>query len=122
MEKTIQQLRILRQLEKFEKDKKFLDKDLTLGSLAATFNSNSKYLSKVIYSYREKGFVDYINDLKIDYLIELLRNSNLHRNYSINSLAGEAGFSSTPRFTNAFQSRTGISVSYFIKQLKKESS
>ncbi len=117
-EDTVQS--ILRQLEKFEKDKKFLDKDLTLGSLAAAFNSNSKYLSKVIFSFREKGFVDYINDLKIDYLIELLRNSSMHRNYSINSLAGEAGFSSTPRFTNAFQSRTGISVSYFIKQLKKE--
>ncbi len=111
---------ILRQLEKFEKDRKFLDKDLTLGSLTAAFNSNSKYLSKVIYSFREKGFVDYINDLKIDYLIDLLRNSSLHRNYTISSLGEEAGFSSTPRFTNAFQSKTGISVTYFIKQLKKE--
>ncbi|MBW1655982.1 AraC family transcriptional regulator [Flavobacterium quisquiliarum] len=117
-EETVQS--ILRKLEKFEKDRKFLDKDLTLGTLSTAFNSNSKYLSKVIYSFREKGFVDYINDLKIDYLTELLRNSSLYRNYTISSLGDEAGFSTTARFTNAFQSRTGISVSYFIKQLKKD--
>lgn len=110
---------ILKQLDKFEKEKKYLDKNLTLAKLTVAFKSNSKYLSKVIYHHKDKGFVDYINDLKIDYLIELLKNSATYRNYTISTLADEAGFSSTPRFTNAFQSRTGISVSYFIKQLKK---
>jgi len=111
---------ILKQLEKFEKEKKYLDKNLTLATLTVAFNSNSKYLSKVIYHHKDKGFVDYINDLKIDYLIELLKNSSTYRTYKISALADEAGFSTTARFTNAFQSRTGISVSYFIKQLKKE--
>jgi AraC-like DNA-binding protein len=110
---------ILKQLEKFEKGKKYLDKNLTLATLTVAFNSNSKYLSKVIYHHKDKGFVDYINDLKIDYLIDLLKNSSAYRNYTISVLADEAGFSTTPRFTNAFRSRTGISVSYFIKQLKK---
>lgn len=111
---------ILKQLEKFEKDKKFLDKNLTLATLTVAFNSNSKYLSKVIYHHKEKGFIDYINDLKIDYLIELLKNSSTLLNFTISSLGDEAGFTTTPRFTNAFQSRTGLKVSYFIKQLKKE--
>lgn len=110
---------ILKQLEKFEKGKKYLDKNLTLATLTVAFNSNSKYLSKVIFHHKDKGFVDYINDLKIDYLIELLKNSSTYRNHKISSLADEAGFTTTPRFTNAFLSRTGISVSYFIKQLKK---
>lgn len=110
---------ILKQLEKFEKEKKYLDKNLTLATLTVAFNSNSKYLSKVIYHHKDKGFVDYINDLKIDYIIDLLKNNSPYRNYTISSLGEEAGFSTTPRFTNAFQSRTGISVSYFIKQLKK---
>lgn len=111
---------ILKQLEKFEKGKKFLDKNLTLATLTVAFNSNSKYLSKVIYHHKDKGFVDYINDLKIDYLIDLLKNSSTYRTYKISALGDEAGFSTTARFTNAFQSRTGLSVSYFIKQLKKE--
>ena len=107
-------------MEKFEKGKKFLDKTLTLATLTVAFNSNSKYLSKVIYHHKDKGFVDYINDLKIDYLIDLLKNSSTYRTYKISALGEEAGFSTTARFTNAFQSRTGLSVSYFIKQLKKE--
>lgn len=110
---------ILKQLEKFEKERKYLDKNLTLAKLTVAFNSNSKYLSKVIYHHKGKGFVDYINDLKIDYLIDLLKNSTAHRNYKINVLGEEAGFTTTPRFTNAFRSRTGLSVSYFINQLKK---
>ncbi|QSW88477.1 helix-turn-helix domain-containing protein [Flavobacterium endoglycinae] len=119
-QETVQQ--IIRHLEKFERDKKFLHKEATLATLTVRFNTNSKYLSKVIYHRSGKRFADYINDLKIDYLVELLRNSSLHRNYSIGSLAEEAGFTSTPRFTNAFSSRTGISVSYFLKELKKENS
>src|SRR5690606_28776341 len=63
---------LLKQLEKFEHNKKFLEKDLTLVKLAASFNSNTKYLSKVILYNRDKGFVEYINDLKIDYIVELL--------------------------------------------------
>lgn len=119
-QETVQQ--IIRHLEKFEKDKKFLQKEITLAMLTVRFNTNSKYLSKVIYHRSGKRFADYINDLKIDYLVELLRNSSVHRNYSISSLAEEAGFTSTTRFTNAFHSKTGISFSYFLKKLRKENS
>ena len=119
-QETVQQ--IIKHLEKFERDKKFLYKEATLATLTVRFNTNSKYLSKVIYYRSGKRFADYINDLKIDYMVELLQNSSMHRNYSIGSLAEEAGFTSTPRFTNAFHSKTGISVSYFLKELKKENS
>ena len=119
-QETVQQ--IIRHLEKFERDKKFLHKEATLAALTVRFNTNSKYLSKVIYHRSGKHFADYINDLKIDYLVELLRNSSAHRNYSISSLAEEAGFTSTPRLTNAFRSKTGISFSYFLKKLRKENS
>lgn len=119
-QETVQQ--IIKHLEKFERDKKFLYKEVTLATLTVRFNTNSKYLSKVIYHRSGKRFADYINDLKIDYLVELLRKSSMHRNYSIGSLAEEAGFTSTPRFTNAFYSKTGISFSYFLKELKKENS
>ena len=63
---------VLKQLEKFEKDKKFLEKDLTLTKLAVAFDSNTRYISKIISHYRDKKFVDYLNDLKVDYLIILL--------------------------------------------------
>ncbi|TGD58949.1 AraC family transcriptional regulator [Flavobacterium humi] len=111
---------LVKQLEKFEKDNRFLERDLTSVKLAATFDSNAKYLSKIIYHYREKKFVDYINDLKVDYLISLLQRDKLFRNYTNKALAEEVGFSSTQRFANAFFARTGMPVSFFIQELKKE--
>ncbi|MBC5862855.1 AraC family transcriptional regulator [Flavobacterium turcicum] len=111
---------ILKQLEKFEKDKKFLEKDLTAVKLTVAFGSNAKYLSKIIFHYRGKKFVDYINDLKIDYITSSLKEDKRMRNYTNKALAEEAGFSSTQRFATAFFSKTGMPTSYFIDQLKKE--
>ncbi len=110
---------VLKQLEKFEKDKKFLEKDLTLAKLTVAFDSNTKYLSQIIYHYREKKFTEYINDLKIDYLISILKTDKRIRNYTNKALAEEAGFSSTQRFANAFLTKTGMPTSYFIEELKK---
>ncbi|MNS18525.1 Helix-turn-helix domain protein [compost metagenome] len=112
---------VLKQLEKFERDKKFLEKDLTLVKLSAAFNSNTKYLSKIIYHYRNKGFVEYINELKVEHLIALLNEDKRIRNYTNKALAEEAGFSTTQRFANAFLSKTGMPTSYFIEELKKSS-
>lgn len=111
---------VLKQLERFEKDKKFLELDWTLVKLAASFDSNTKYLSKIIFYYRGKKFVDYINDLKIDYLTELMKTNHIIRNYTYKALAEEAGFSSTQRFTNAFYSRVGMSPTFFIRQLEQQ--
>ncbi|MFV8324276.1 AraC family transcriptional regulator [Flavobacterium sp. ZS1P14] len=111
---------VLKQLEKFEKDKKFLEKDLTLTKLAVTFDSNTRYISKIISHYRDKKFVDYLNDLKVDYLIVLLKEDKLMRNYTNKALAEEVGFSSTQRFATAFFSRAKMPTSYFIEELLKE--
>lgn len=113
---------MLKQVEKFEQDQKFLEKDLTLSKLAVTFNSNPKYLSIIIAHYRDKSFSKYINDLKIDYLLNLLKTDKRFRNYTNAALAEEAGFSSTQRFANAFLARAEITTAYFIEQIKKEPS
>ncbi len=110
---------ILKQLEKFEKDKKFLVKDLTSAKLAAIFNSNPKYLSQIIYQYRGKKFVKYIADLKINYLIKLLKEDSKIRKYSNSALAEEVGFNSTKTFTQAFFAEAGCPTSYFIEELNK---
>lgn len=110
---------ILKQLEKFEHDKKFLDKNLTVSKLSTILNSNPKYLSLIISHHRDKGFTKYINDLKIDYLISLLKENKAIRNYTNTALAEEVGFTSTQRFARAFLSRAGMPTSYFIEQIQK---
>ena len=110
---------ILKELEKFETKKKFLEKDLTLVNLASSFNTNSNYLSKVINYYRNKNYTTYLNDLRITYIVSLLKTESKFRNYTIKALADESGFSTPQHFSKAFFSTTGIYPSYFLNELNK---
>ncbi|XLS30251.1 helix-turn-helix domain-containing protein [Flavobacteriaceae bacterium M23B6Z8] len=108
--------KILKDLEAFEEDKVFLNKDLTSLKLANLLKTNIKYLSQIINHYKKKSFSNYIKDLRIDYAIERLKEDSLLRRYTIRSIAEEVGFNSTASFSSAFKEKTGIKPSYFIKK------
>ncbi|WP_427874052.1 helix-turn-helix domain-containing protein [Flavobacterium sp. MMS24-S5] len=110
---------VLKELEKFESEKKFLAKDVRLTAVATMLHTNSKYLYKIISHYKDKRFVEYINDLKIDFIISMLKENKLARNYTNSALALEAGFSSTQQFVNAFKTRTEMPVNFFIAEINK---
>lgn len=109
---------ILQNLEKFEKNKKYLEKDMTLIKLSGYLKTNPKYASKIILKYRGKKIIEYISDLKIDYIVEKLKTENKYRNYTYKALAEEAGFGSTQNFTKAFNTRLEMPPTFFIQQLK----
>lgn len=111
---------ILSNLEKFEAKQKFLQKDLTLINLASKFNTNSNYLSKTINYYKKKSYINYINDLRIDFIVQLLKDEPKFRNYTIKALAEESGFSTPQHFSKAFYAKTGIQPSYFVNEISKE--
>lgn len=109
---------ILLNLERFEKNKKYLEKDMTLIKLSAHLKTNPKYASKIILKYRGKKTIEYISDLKIDYILEKLKTENKYRNYTNKALAEEVGFGSTQNFTKAFNTRLEMPPTFFIQQLK----
>ena len=111
---------IVKQLEKFENEKKFLQKDLTISKIAGLFNTNQTYLSKIIRHYKGKVFKDYINDLKIEYIIDLLQRDKKIRNYNNSALAEEGGFGSKQLFAQIFKAKTGVPTAYFIEKIRKD--
>ncbi|MBA5630343.1 AraC family transcriptional regulator [Moheibacter lacus] len=117
-DKSIESL--LYQLEKFENDQKFLEQNLTLVKLAARFNSNTKYLSYVIHNHKNNSFTNYLNSLRVNYIIQQLKNNKKLRQYTTLALSEEAGFTSKQRFVVAFKSITGITPAFFISNLKKD--
>ena len=104
-------------LDEFEKRNGFLLKNLTSSVLAEELNTNQKYLSKIIKHYYKKNFVKYINDLRITYIIEQLKNYTNLRKYTVKAIANEAGFNSAEVFSKSFFKQTGIYPSYFIKKI-----
>jgi len=112
---------ILAKLEKFEKSQKFTKKDLSLTSLATDLNTNTRYLSEIIKQYKENNYNNYINGLRINYIINKLYENPIYREYKISYLAEACGFSSREVFAVIFKKETGVSPSYFINNLKKDS-
>ncbi|WP_082113287.1 helix-turn-helix domain-containing protein [Kordia jejudonensis] len=110
---------ILLQLNLFEKEKHYLINQISLKDVAKIVKTNSKYLSKIINSYKEKNFATYINDLRIDYLIDRIQHDPMYQKYTIKAIAEEGGFSNSEGFFRAFQKKTGLKPSYFIKKVKE---
>lgn len=110
---------VLNKLEKFEKTKAYLSKKVTLNSLAKDFNTNSNYLSKIINHNKNKSFSNYLNTLRIEHIITILKSNSTIRKYTIKAVADEAGFSNSESFSKAFYKTKGIKPSYFIKQIDR---
>lgn len=101
----------------FENNLDFLN-NYTLESLATKFNTNSRYLSMIVNEIKGCTFIQYINKLRIEYVIEKLENNSDFLKYSIQGLSDSAGFNSVETFSRAFVAYTKLKPSEFIKQLK----
>lgn len=110
---------ILVKLDGFEMNKEFLNKETNLQELSKMFNTNSNYLSKIINHYKGKTFTNYINDLRVEEVVNRLKIEKQFRNYTIQAIAYESGFKSAQSFSKAFNKKTGIYPSYFIKEMNK---
>ena len=111
---------ILKSLRDLEKSHFYLNKDISLNSVAAELSINQRYLSYVINKHSTKDFASYINELRINYIIERLKNDEGYLKYKISYLADQCGFSSHSRFTVTFKKVTGISPMHFINSLQEE--
>lgn len=111
---------ILRKLEKFEKNKDYLNSSLSLMSLAKKFNTNSSYLSRVLNSSKSINFSQYLNDLRIDFAVTQIKNDAVFRKYTIEAIAQESGYNNSASFSRSFYKKTGIHPSYFINEILKD--
>ncbi|MBA5630500.1 helix-turn-helix domain-containing protein [Moheibacter lacus] len=112
--------KLIQKLEDFESTTLFTENAISLSSLAIYCETNTKYLSYIINTYKKQDFYNYINELRINYIINQLNQNPLYRKYKIATLAEEAGFSSQNKFATVFKKVTSISPSVFIKYLEEE--
>lgn len=112
---------ILERLNRFEEKKEFLNPNLDQKSMADKFKTNTAYLSKVINTYKETNFNGYLNNLRINHIIETLKKEPKYRSYSLEAIAKKAGFTSPRQFSDVFLSETGLRPTYFLEQIRKES-
>mgnify|MGYP003584327378 FL=1 len=109
---------ILKQLEIFEQENRFLDSQISQRSLSEELGTNSTYFSKIINTYKGKNFTLYINDCRLDYIIGHLQNDIKYINMDVKELASIAGFSNSENFSDNFRRKFNLKPSVFIKMMK----
>jgi AraC-like DNA-binding protein len=100
-------------------EKTYRESELTLAGLADLLDVHPNNLSQVINSYENKNFYDYINQLRVEdfkHIVHLPKN----RQFTLLSLAFEAGFNSKTAFNRNFKKVTGLSPSAYLKEERIE--
>lgn len=110
---------ILKRLEKLEEENFFIDSNCNLHQLSEKLKTNPKYLSQVINIEKGSNFNNYINELRINYLLTKLVQDEEFRNSKLSYIATSIGYNNLNTFNAAFKKRQGILPSYFIKQLNE---
>lgn len=91
--------------------------DLTLDELSKMAGMDRFSFSKCFKERFGKGFISYLNEVRIGNAAELLRNEDL----SVAEVAFSVGYGGTARFSRAFKERYGVSARVYRTSLRKDS-
>lgn len=112
--------KIMEGLKVFETGDNFRNANYALADLASEIGVNTKYLSQVLNNKYGRDFNTYINELRINYIINKLKTNYDYHLYKLSFLAEECGFSSHSKFSAVFKAVTGLTPTRFIGYLKEE--
>ena len=112
---------VIKQLKNLEQKHFFIAQNFLATQLATKLNITPRNLSFLLKKYYNQDFNNYMNDLRIDYFIQLLKDNPQYRKYKIAALAEMCGYNSYNQFALNFKVKTKISPSQYINNLEKES-
>lgn len=103
-------------LAHLQKNKPYLDPELSLGQLAHQVEKPPYIVTQVIKTTMGKNFNDLINGYRVDAVIEKLKNGE-QKNQTLLGIAYDCGFNSKATFNRAFKKVQNISPKEFIETL-----
>lgn len=98
-----------------EAENPYLNVQLTIFDIAKALDVNNKYVSQVINQDLGINFIGFINQYRVEAAKKLLVDPEMS-NFTIEGLAGEAGFKSKSTFNIAFKKFTGKTPSQYRKE------
>ena len=100
------------------RDKLYLESDLSLSVLSKMVGKSTQNTSEAINQYAKRNFNDFINYYRIQDAKRMLLDANT-KNYTISTIAFDAGFSTLSSFNSAFKKFEGITPSIYKKRGSK---
>lgn len=96
----------------------FVNPNLNQEKLAKKIGTNRTYLTQLIKLHYDKGYTQWINELRIKEAKRQLADPQ-NKHLSIEGISQNAGFSSISSFNSLFKKQTGLTPSYFRKNIAK---
>ncbi|MBR4771727.1 MAG: helix-turn-helix transcriptional regulator [Bacteroidales bacterium] len=104
-------------MEYFEKEKPYLRHNVKIGDIADQINTNKSYLSRIINSYFQKNFSQFINWYRVrESMDHYMRDNSI----DIATMADKSGFKSLTTFNTSFTRYTGMTPGEWCKKYKKD--
>ncbi len=97
-----------------DEEQPYLNSELTLNTLGDLISISPHHLSEVINKKLNQNFFDFINKYRIEKVKKELLNPR-KKNYTLLSIALDAGFNSKSSFNTIFKKQTGMTPSEFRK-------
>jgi tetratricopeptide (TPR) repeat protein len=114
---TTEQKQLIIKLEQLlEQQKAYLDPGISLDTLAEELNTNRSILSQLINLHYRKNFNMLINEYRINEVLRLFA-KNHHNLYTLEAISMQVGFGSRASFNAAFKKVTGVTPTFYIKNL-----
>jgi len=101
----------------FIKEKPFLIKTININEIAIALDIPARDFSFIINQLFNKRFTDFINEYRIEYVIQKIEEGYCDQ-FTIESLAAESGFSTKSTFNIAFKKYKDCTPSEFIAKTK----
>ncbi|MCB0642793.1 MAG: AraC family transcriptional regulator, partial [Phaeodactylibacter sp.] len=110
----------LKQLRVYmDREKPYLEPKMTIAKLAERADIPVNYLSQVINDRLDQNFFDFINSYRVREFQELLEQPD-NSQYTLLSLAHDAGFNSKSTFNAIFKKFTGQTPSEYVRNREGE--
>jgi AraC-like DNA-binding protein len=103
-------------LDHIDKEKPYLSQELTLANLAEQIKIPTHYLSQIINEKMNCTFLDFVNSYRVEEAKKKLADDK-SKQFTILSIAYDAGFNSKSTFYTAFKKHAGMTPSSFRKGL-----
>ena len=110
--------KILEKLIQVEKEELFLLQNYSLNMVAKKVESNSSYVSQIVNTYWKKSFVQYTNELRINYILIKLKEDAIYQKFTLFAIAESAGYKSLSSFNKHFKAISGVSPKQYLQYLK----
>lgn len=95
-----------------KRDELYLSADLSREDLVRMAHMNNTRFAKMIKENTGTNLSGYINELRLNHAIHLLKE---HPEYTLRAIAEASGINSMPTFHSLFKNKTGMTSSEFKK-------